>query len=81
MFRVAVRTREGEPVSGASVAGQFLRPSSSKLDVAFELAETDPGVYESKLTLPLAGAWNLVLTIRRGDDVHEVRAATNVPDR
>ena len=81
VFRVAVRTREGEPVSGASVAGQFLRPSSSKLDVAFELAETDPGVYESKLTLPLAGAWNLVLTIRRGDEVHEVRAATNVPDR
>ncbi|HRD66145.1 MAG TPA: FixH family protein [Candidatus Competibacter sp.] len=81
IFRVVVRTREGEPVSGASVTGQFLRPSTSKRDVAFDLTETDAGVYETKLILPLAGNWNLVLQIRRGEDLHEIRAVTRVLDR
>jgi len=81
VFRVVVRTREGEPMTGATVVGQFLRPSNSKQDIAFTLAETDPGVYESKLLLPLAGHWNLVLEIRKGDDLHEIRAVTQVSDR
>lgn len=81
VFRVAVRTREGEPLTDATVTGQFIRPSTSRLDVAFELAEASPGVYESKLTLPAAGNWNLVLQVRKGDDLHEIRAGTRVLDR
>jgi nitrogen fixation protein FixH len=81
VFRVLARTREGEPLAGASVTGQFLRPSTSKLDIAFDLAETSPGVYESKLALPAAGNWNLVLQVRKGEDMHEVRAGTRVLDR
>jgi nitrogen fixation protein FixH len=81
VLRVVARTREGEPITGAAVAGQFLRPSSSKQDVAFDLTETDPGIYESKLLLPLAGNWNLVLQIRKGEDLHEIRAVTRVLDR
>jgi hypothetical protein len=34
-------------VAGATVAGQFLRPSTNKLDVDFNLNETAPGVYEA----------------------------------
>ena len=79
-FRVAVRTRAGEPLVGATVTGQFLRPSGSTLDVAFELAEREPGVYEAALKLPAAGAWNLVLQVRQGDELHEVRANTTVGD-
>ena len=80
VFRVAVRTREGEPVSGATVAGQFLRPSSSQQDVAFNLVEHPPGVYETELELPLAGHWNLVLRIQKGENIHEVRALTRILD-
>ena len=81
VFRVVVRTREGDPVAGAVVTGQFLRPSSSKQDIAFNLTENDPGIYESKLILPLAGHWNLVLHIRKGEDLHEIRAVTQVLNR
>ena len=81
VFRVVVRTRENEPVSGAAVAGQFLRPSTSKLDVAFDLAERAPGVYETELKLPAPGHWNLVLRIRQGEELHEVRASTQVLER
>lgn len=80
IFRVAVHTREGEPVSGATVTGQFLRPSSSQQDIAFDLTEHAPGVYETELTLSLAGHWNLVLQIQKGEDIHEIRASTQILD-
>ena len=81
VFRVAVQTREGELVAGATAAGQFLRPSSSQQDVAFNLVEHAPGVYETELKLPLAGNWNLVLRIQKGEDLHEIRALTKVLGR
>jgi len=77
-FRVAAQTRDGEPLAGAAVTGEFLRPADSRLDVAFELIERAPGVYETELQLPAAGLWNLVLNIRQGDEWHEVRASTQV---
>lgn len=79
-FRVVARTRAGEPLTGATVTGRFLRPSTSTLDVAFALAEREPGVYEAELKLPAAGAWNLVLQVRQGEEWHEVSANTTVGD-
>lgn len=79
LFRVAVQTRDGQPLSEALVDGQFLRSSTSKLDVGFKLQATEiPGVYEARITLPAAGRWNLVLNIRKGDDVHEIQASTAI---
>ncbi|MFO1422838.1 MAG: FixH family protein [Candidatus Competibacteraceae bacterium] len=80
VFRVAARTRADEPLSGATVTGRFLRPSSSALDIAFTLTEQAPGVYEAALTLPAAGSWDLVLQIRQGNDLHEISAGTTVGD-
>ncbi|MCB1777145.1 MAG: FixH family protein [Candidatus Competibacteraceae bacterium] len=81
LFRVVVRARDEEPVTGATVAGQFLRPSTRTLDVDFTLTETAPGVYESPIALPAAGHWDLALSIRKGDDLHEIRANTSVMER
>jgi nitrogen fixation protein FixH len=78
LFRVAVQTREGEPLTDATVTGRFLRTSTSQLDVDFALGETALGVYESKVVLPAAGRWNLLLSIRKGDDLHEVQASTEI---
>ena len=78
IFRVEAQTREGEPLTWATVAGQNLRSSSSKLDVAFNLTERNPGVYETEVNLPWPGAWNLVLQIRKGEDLHEIQANTTV---
>ena len=47
----------------------------------FKLTETEPGLYQSTVTLPLAGRWNLVLRVRRGEDIHEVRAVTEILGR
>ena len=81
VFRVEARTRTGEPLAGATVTGRFLRPSGSVLDVAFALTEQQPGMYEATLTLPAAGAWNLVLQVRQGEEWHEVSANIQVAGR
>lgn len=77
LLRVAVQTSSGQPLTEAQVDGQFLRSATSKLDVDFKLQETaTPGVYEGRITLPAPGHWNLVLSIRKGEDVHEIQAST-----
>lgn len=78
VFRTAVADREGQPVALANVNAWFIRPSDSSKDLQVLLPEVGPGVYEVQLTLPEAGTWQLVLKIRKGDDLHEERASTNV---
>jgi nitrogen fixation protein FixH len=79
-FVVAVADRDGRPVAGAEVGGRFLRTSNSRDDFDFTMAEVAPGEYRANLQMPLHGLWELVLHIRRGEDLHEVRADTSVAD-
>ena len=79
-FRVQVRERDGAPVRFADVEGVFQRPSDSRLDQAFRMQEQDPGVYNAEILLPAPGLWNLVLQIRRGEQLHELHASTSVAE-
>lgn len=77
-FVIAVTDRDGVPVSGAKVKGRFLRTSSSRDDFDFAMSEVAPGEYRATLNMPLHGLWQLLLQIRRGEDLHEIRADTSV---
>jgi nitrogen fixation protein FixH len=77
-FKVAAQTRYGEPLSGAVVTGQFLRPADSRLDKNFLLPEVAPGVYQGEFSLPAPGRWNVVLQLQRDGQTHEIRASTSV---
>lgn len=77
-FKVAAQTRQGEPLSGALVTGQFLRPADSRLDKDFSLPEVAPGVYQRDFSLPAPGRWNVILQLRRDGETHEIRASTSV---
>lgn len=79
-FQVAVNDSAGASVQGAEVHGSFLRPADTRLDISFVLAETGPGVYQGQVVLPAPGDWDLVLEIRKGDELHEVRAKTSVAE-
>jgi nitrogen fixation protein FixH len=78
VFQVVATTPDGKPLSDTEITGRFLRPSDSHLDTAFAMAEIAPGTYQASLSLPAAGMWNLVMQLRRGDELHEIRASTSV---
>ena len=77
--RLMLRFRaEGLPAGAELDFGRFLRSSNSRDDFDFAMSESAPGEYRAKLQMPLHGVWDLVLRIRRGADVHEIRAETSV---
>lgn len=78
VFRVQVSERDGAPLQFAEVSGVFERPSDSRLDQPFALPEIEPGVYQADIRLPEPGAWNLVLRVQRGEQLHEVHAKTSI---
>lgn len=77
-FQVSVLDRDGRPLTGATVQGRFLRASDTRLDRAVTLSEMQPGAYQAEVVLPVHGAWELALEIRRGEERHEIRATTSV---
>jgi len=80
VFMVRVRDAGGKPLTGAAVSGRFLRTSNSEYDFDFKMSETTAGEYRLETEMPLPGLWRLVLHVRRGKDLHEVRALTSVKD-
>ena len=80
VFQVQVTERDGAAVQFAQVSGVFQRPADSRLDQAFDMQETEPGLYRVQIALPEPGLWRLVLQVRRGGQLHEVHASTSVAD-
>lgn len=79
-FKLQVTDRDGTPIHDAHVQGVFLRPGDSRLDQAFDMQSQrgDPGSYLVEVILPEAGRWELLLQIRQGDNLHEIKATTSV---
>lgn len=77
-FQVRVLQADDAPVSSAQVTGVFLRPSDSRKDMPFDMQEVEPGLYRVVLTLAEPGVWDLLLTVKRGEQLHELRATTSV---
>ena len=77
-FQVQVSEADGVPLQFAEVSGVFQRPSDNRLDHGFAMQEIEPGLYRVILALPKPGMWNLVLTVKRGTQLHELHASTSV---
>lgn len=80
IFQVRVTERDGAPVEFARVSGVFQRPSDSRMDQDFAMQEIEPGLYRAQIGLSQPGLWNLVLQVRRGEQLHELHASTSVAD-
>ncbi|TQV65466.1 MAG: hypothetical protein FNT29_00105 [Halothiobacillaceae bacterium] len=77
-FQVKAVDRHGSPIAGAEVSARFLRPSNQREDFSLKLPEVAAGVYATEATPPLAGLWQVVILVSRGEDVHEVQASTDI---
>ena len=79
-FQVQVSEADGAPLQFAQVSGIFQRPSDSRLDYSFAMQEIEPGLYRIILALPEPGRWDLVLTVKRGAQLHELHGRTSVAE-
>lgn len=80
MFRIHVADKQGQAIAGGKVQISFLRPSDKNLDVQYDLMEFSPGDYGQPISLNAPGRWSVVITITRGDEVHEVKGETWVEE-
>lgn len=78
VFQVQVLDKQGLPLSGAEVKGRFLRPSDKREDFGIAPTEIEPGLFRQELTMRLPGRWYLVMQVRRGEDLHEIRGWTQI---
>ena len=62
-------------IEEAALGADGFLPARARAGDTVRLA---PGEYRVNLVMPLQGRWDLVLQIRREDDLHEVRASTSV---
>ncbi|MEJ2479292.1 MAG: FixH family protein [Acidihalobacter sp.] len=76
VFQLELRDRAGRPLVEAAVTGSFMRPSNAGEDQRFVMREVRPGQYRAVIRLPRPGNWELLLDIRRGDALYEVRGLT-----
>lgn len=81
LFRLHVTDKAGQAVTGGKVEVVFLRPSDKQMDRQLQLTEAAPGFYGTAVELPAVGQWNMLITITRGDEVHEVKGDTWVEDK
>ncbi|MCG6886399.1 MAG: FixH family protein [Proteobacteria bacterium] len=80
VFKVRIRDRHGQAISGARVRGRFMRPGDVRRDQNFSLTEARPGLYQAEVRLPEPGRWTVALDIHRDDIVHELSAVTSVAE-
>lgn len=57
---------EGQPVDGLELSGALRRPTNDGMDQALAWREAGPGSYETEVTLPARGNWDLVLAADDG---------------
>ena len=77
-FKIHVLDKDGNPIIGAQVTVAFLRPSNKTMDIVTNLVEQAGGFYGQTITLPAPGFWDLLITIKKGDDIHEVKGDTQI---
>lgn len=78
-FEITVMDKNGLLVSDATVSAKYLSTANPKQDITgVVLAEKSPGVYFTDTVLDVPGQWTIVVTITRGEDVHEIKGDIHV---
>jgi nitrogen fixation protein FixH len=75
-LRIAIKDKDGAPIAGLSVAGNFGRPASAGEDKALAFKEVDAGVYEADIAAIAPGSWVLSFSAekaRRGGEAATYR--------
>ncbi|MCU7905665.1 MAG: FixH family protein [Candidatus Thiodiazotropha sp. (ex Epidulcina cf. delphinae)] len=68
LCRFSVTDRDGGQVSRDEVTFYAYRPSDVEQDFSVPMKQVEPGFYEAQVSFPLKGAWDILVSIRNGED-------------
>ena len=63
LVNFTVRDAESKPVNRNSVTFYVYRPSNAKHDFSVPMQRIDDGLYEAKVSFPLPGSWDVLVSI------------------
>jgi nitrogen fixation protein FixH len=66
-FRFTVSDRDGNPVTPDQVTFYAYRPSNERNDFSRPMNRVAPGHYEVEVSFPLKGLWDILVSVRQGD--------------
>jgi hypothetical protein len=67
-FQITVKNAIRQPLTSAKVTLQIATPDGADVKV-FPAPAMDPGVYMAKPIFPKSGEWNVLVEVRRADQV------------
>jgi nitrogen fixation protein FixH len=62
----SVQDKEAKPVNRDSVVFHVYRPSDANQDFSVPMQRIDDGLYEARMSFPLPGAWDVLVTVPNG---------------
>jgi nitrogen fixation protein FixH len=77
-YSVNIVDNVGRPVPDAEVTLQAYRPSDASADIETTMELLSSGVYQSRISLPLKGIWDLKVKVMQGEDELEIARRINV---
>ena len=76
-FIVEPHFKDGKIIDDAVVVANFIRPADQRQNFSQTLSFKN-GRYESSIDFPVSGVWQLLLTVTKNEDIHEVQSCTEV---
>lgn len=73
-YRVSLVDKQGLPLTQSKIIFKAYRPSDVAADFSQEMHEVHPGIYETKATFQLKGAWEINIYIDHGKDSYQTSA-------
>ncbi|MCB1760684.1 MAG: FixH family protein [Gammaproteobacteria bacterium] len=67
-FDFQVTDATGAPITPDSVTFYAYRPSDAKEDFSLPMEVVGPGRYSAEVSFPLLGAWDILISVKNGED-------------
>ena len=77
-LRFVATDKSGAPLKGSTVTLFAYRPSDAGADFSVPMVTDEAGGYRAEIAFPLKGAWDLIISLRQGQDEFNVARRVTV---
>jgi nitrogen fixation protein FixH len=72
VFDFEVKDKQGHPVTPDAVTFYVYRPSDVKQDFSLPMEKVGEGRYRTEASFPLLGVWDILVSVKNGEDEYNV---------